>query len=414
MGRGVIGDDHCLCVSAMRSKAIGEADLVVVLGARLNWMLHWGQEPKWSKDAKFIIVDIKKEECEGDKVTIGINCDLSEVLDRWMLSELVSEVVSDVGERQHKGRRWRGWVNDLSQGALKRLNAGRERRRDLGATVIPVQIGEVPVCVETQKGGLKYKDVMSLIANCLEELTNRGEGVTLVCEGANTLDFSRREIQVSEVRGRLDTASWGTMGVGLAAAIAQGMADKRRMSEGHSPQSPHSPHSPRLTLALEGDSAIGFSLSEIETIVRWGLPVLVVVFNNGGVYGRHGSLGDAPGTPLTSQPCSLLPMRYDLVMRAAGGRGWHVSNLGEVKAALNEALRCGPHSPTSLTSLMSPISLTTPTSLTSLTSLTSHTSLTSLTLPTSPTSPTTTPTPFAISITSVKGYYVSDLVKSVE
>jgi oxalyl-CoA decarboxylase len=141
--------------------------------------------------------------------------------------------------------------------------------------------------------------------------------VSVVNEGANTLDFGRNIIDMRQPRHRLDSGTWGVMGVGMGYAIGAAAVTGKPV------------------VAIEGDSAFGFSGMEIETICRYGLPVVTVVFNNNGVY-----RGDPPGSAYS--PTGLLrDARYDRIIEAFGGSGWHVTDTPGLTRALSEALAAG-------------------------------------------------------------------------
>jgi oxalyl-CoA decarboxylase len=142
--------------------------------------------------------------------------------------------------------------------------------------------------------------------------------VHIVNEGANTLDFARNIIDMHEPRRRLDCGTWGVMGVGMGYAIAAAVV------------------SAKPVVAIEGDSAFGFSGMEIETICRYKLPIVILVFNNGGIY-----RGDKPGTALPS-PTGLIPnARYDKLIEAFGGKGYQAEDTSSLAKAFEAALAAG-------------------------------------------------------------------------
>jgi oxalyl-CoA decarboxylase len=145
--------------------------------------------------------------------------------------------------------------------------------------------------------------------------------VYLVNEGANALDITRNVIDMPLPRRRLDSGTWGVMGIGMGYAIGAAVT------------------SGNPVVAIEGDSAFGFSGMEVETICRYKLPVVIIVLNNGGIYrgdeAPHGHDGD-PG------PTTLMPdARYEMLIEAFGGKGYHVVNRKELSEALAEALNSG-------------------------------------------------------------------------
>ncbi|MGW1159526.1 thiamine pyrophosphate-dependent enzyme [Streptomyces sp. NPDC002519] len=151
-------------------------------------------------------------------------------------------------------------------------------------------------------------------------MLDRHRDAYLVSEGANTLDFARDILPVYEPRHRLDSGTWGVMGVGMGYAIAAAV------------------ESGKPVVAVEGDSAFGFSGMEIETICRYQLPIVTVVFNNGGVY-----KGDEVNTySADPAPTVLLhSSRYDKVGAAFGGTGYQADTPEELGHALRAALHAG-------------------------------------------------------------------------
>jgi len=145
--------------------------------------------------------------------------------------------------------------------------------------------------------------------------------IYLVNEGANTLDFGRDIIDMHEPRKRLDVGTWGVMGIGMGYAIGAAAT------------------SGKPVVAIEGDSAFGFSGMEIETICRYSLPVVTIVFNNGGIYrgddvNRSGGADPAPTTLMASA-------RYDKLIEAFGGTGHHVADPQALSKALTASLASG-------------------------------------------------------------------------
>ncbi|HZU87911.1 MAG TPA: thiamine pyrophosphate-dependent enzyme, partial [Stellaceae bacterium] len=160
---------------------------------------------------------------------------------------------------------------------------------------------------------MNFSSALRAVRNALADRPD----VIIVNEGANTLDFARNIIDMREPRHRLDSGTWGVMGIGMGYAIGAAAVTGKPV------------------LAIEGDSAFGFSGMEIETICRYGLPVVTVVFNNNGVY-----RGDPPGTPYS--PTGLLrDARYDRIIEAFGGAGYHATDTPGLTRAVGEALKAG-------------------------------------------------------------------------
>jgi 2-hydroxyacyl-CoA lyase len=146
------------------------------------------------------------------------------------------------------------------------------------------------------------------------------EDAIVIGEGANTMDIGRTQLLNSKPRHRLDAGSFGTMGVGMGFVIAAAVV-----------------HPDKPIVSVSGDSAIGFSGMEMETVCRYELPVKIVVFNNGGIGPGH---PEHPKDPLhTMKPNALIyGARYDKMMEAFGGKGFFVENPKDLKAALQDAM----------------------------------------------------------------------------
>ncbi|POX64345.1 oxalyl-CoA decarboxylase [Streptomyces sp. Ru62] len=287
MAKGLIPDDHPQSVAAARSLALKRADVVLLVGARLNWLLGHGEPPQWNPDAKFLQIDIEPTELDSNQP---------------IAAPLVGDIGSVVGalvERIEPGRIAvpAAWRQELAE--RTRQNAAKMAER-LAADPHPMQF----------YGALRaVRDVLRAHPHAY-----------LVNEGANALDFARNVIDMQVPRHRLDTGTWGVMGVGMGYAIAAAVETGQPV------------------VAVEGDSAFGFSGMELETICRYGLPVVVVILNNGGVY-RGDGVNPASADP---SPTTLAPTaRHDKLVEAFGGRGYHVESPVELASALTEALASG-------------------------------------------------------------------------
>jgi oxalyl-CoA decarboxylase len=134
------------------------------------------------------------------------------------------------------------------------------------------------------------------------------------------LDLARNVIDMQVPRNRLDSGTWGVMGIGMGYAIAAAI-------ETGAP-----------VMAIEGDSAFGFSGMELETICRYRLPVVVVILNNGGVY-RGDEINTVTANP--SPTTLMLKARHDRLIEAFGGKGYHVTTPDQLTIALTGALMSG-------------------------------------------------------------------------
>ncbi|XP_072990517.1 2-hydroxyacyl-CoA lyase [Typha latifolia] len=294
MGKGLLPDTHELAATAARSLAIGQCDVALVVGARLNWLLHFGEPPRWSKDVKFILVDVCKEEIELRKPHIGLVGDAKQVLN------LINREIKD---RPFCLGRSHSWVEAISKKAKENV---AKMELQLRKDVVP----------------FNFFTPMRIIRDAI--LAEGSPAPILVSEGANTMDVGRAVLVQNEPRTRLDAGTWGTMGVGLGYCIAAAVAS----SPG------------RLVVAVEGDSGFGFSAMEVETLVRYQLPVVVIVFNNGGVYGGDRRNPDEITGPYKDDPAptSFVPnAAYHTLIEAFGGKGYIVGTPQELKSALSES-----------------------------------------------------------------------------
>jgi oxalyl-CoA decarboxylase len=155
--------------------------------------------------------------------------------------------------------------------------------------------------------------------NVVRDIVKANPDACLVNEGANALDFTRSIVDMYQPRKRLDVGTWGVMGIGMGFAVAAAVV------------------SGKPVIAIEGDSAFGFSGMEVETICRYNLPVCVVVLNNNGVY-----RGDEKNPTGGRDPAPLVfvkDARYEKLMEAFGGVGVHAKTPAELRAAMEEAIR---------------------------------------------------------------------------
>lgn len=217
MGKGLVPDTHELAATAARSLAIGRCDVVLVVGARLNWLLHFGEPPKWSKDVKFILVDVAKEEIELRKPFLGLVGDAKRVL--GLINKAVKDDPFCLGKTHP-------WVEAIGKKAKENV---QKMEVQLAKVVVP----------------FNFLTPMKIIRDAI--LAEGSPAPILVSEGANTMDVGRAVLLQTEPRTRLDAGTWGTMGVGLGYCIAAAVAS-----------------SDRLVVAVEGDSGFGFSAMEVE------------------------------------------------------------------------------------------------------------------------------------------------------
>ncbi len=285
MGKGIIDDNHPLSVGAARTLALQEADVIFLMGARLNWIMHFGKKPRFSENVKIIQLDISPEE-------IGHNV-APEVALVGDGKAVVQQINTKLADRQWffpEGAKWRSSLAD-------KASANQE-------TIQPM--------IDDDTAPMNYYRALKDIREAIPE------DCCLVSEGANTMDIGRTQLPNANPRNRLDAGSSGTIGVGLGFAIAAAVVDPSK-----------------AVVAVEGDSAFGFSGMEVETICRYKLPVKIVLLNNNGI-----GAGE-PELPEEGQimPHALTPRaRYDKVMEAFGGLGLVINDPADLKDALKQAM----------------------------------------------------------------------------
>ena len=289
MAKGLLPDTHPQSAGAARSLALKESDTVMLIGARLNWLLSHGKGKTWGAPGtqKFIQIDIDPKEMDSNiEIAAPVVGDIK---------SCVSALLDGMGE---------SW----SAPPTEWTNAIREKVETNVARMAPrLQNNNVPMDFHGALGALKT-------------IMKERPDTILVNEGANTLDFARSIIDIYQPRKRLDVGTWGGMGIGMGFAVAAAVETGKPV------------------LAVEGDSAFGFSGMEIETICRYKLPVCVVVFNNNGIY-RGTDTNDASDD--VAPTVFVKDSRYDKMMEAFGGVGVYATSPDELSRAVNAALDSG-------------------------------------------------------------------------
>lgn len=285
MAKGVLSDDHPQCAASARSLVLGQADVVMLVGARLNWLLNHGKGKKWNPKAQFIQLDVCAEEMDSN---------------REIVAPVVGDIASSIDLMLCKMEPFNikcgdAWMNSIN--AVKQVNAEKMRTK-----------------LNTQTSPMNYFNALKVVSDVLQDYKD----IYLVNEGANALDNTRNVVNMYHPRLRLDTGTWGVMGIGMGYSIGAAVTGGKQV------------------LAIEGDSAFGFSGMEIETICRYNLPVTVLILNNGGIYKGdekgHGTNGDPSPTSFTSGS------RYDYLIEAFGGAAYHATKPVELEEALCAAL----------------------------------------------------------------------------
>lgn len=287
MAKGLLPDNHPQSVAAARSLALRKADVVMLVGARLNWLLGHGEAPQWNPHAKFIQVDIEPAELDSNQpIAAPLVGDIGSVMEALTERTQPDQISAPTAWRHELAERSSQNVAKMSQ----RLEADPHPMRFYGAL------------------------------RAIRDVLRENPHAYVVNEGANALDFARNVIDMSVPRHRLDSGTWGVMGIGMGYAIAAAV-------EGGAP-----------VVAIEGDSAFGFSGMELETICRYRLPVVVIVLNNGGVY-RGDGINAASTDP--SSTTLMLNARHDRLIEAFGGKGYQATTPAQLAIALTGALMSG-------------------------------------------------------------------------
>ena len=293
MAKGLLPDTHEQCASAARSYVLPEADVVMLIGARLNWLLSHGKGKTWGgKDAKawggqkFIQIDISPQEADSN-----VRIDAPLVGD---IGSCVSGLLAGMGS---------GW----SRPPTDWLGSVAERKSK-----------NVEKMAETLAKNPTPMNFHSAL-NVVRDIVKANPDAYLVNEGANALDFTRSIVDMYQPRKRIDVGTWGVMGIGMGFAVAAAVVGRQQV------------------IAVEGDSAFGFSGMEVETICRYNLPVCVVVMNNNGVY--KGTDVNPTGGPDVAPTVFVKGARYDKLMEAFGGVGVHATTPAELRRAMEEAVR---------------------------------------------------------------------------
>jgi oxalyl-CoA decarboxylase len=293
MAKGILPDTHEQCASAARSFVLPEADVVLLVGARLNWLLSHGKGKTWGgqghKNAggqKFIQIDISPTEADSN---VAIDAPL--VGD---IGSCVSALLAGIGSSWAKApAEWTSAVAD---------------RKNKNVAKMAETLAKNPAV-------MNYHSSL----NVVRDIVKANPDAMLVNEGANALDFTRSIVDMYKPRKRLDVGTWGVMGIGMGFAVAAAV------------------ESDQPVIAIEGDSAFGFSGMEVETICRYNLPVCIVVMNNNGVY--RGDEVNVTGGKDPSPLVFVKGARYDKMMEAFGGVGVQATTPAELRSAMEEAIK---------------------------------------------------------------------------
>lgn len=298
MGKGVVSDYDEHCVASARTFALQNADVILLLGARLNWMLHFGRPPRFDAAVKIIQVDICAEELHNSVASaVAIQSDVQVA---------VSQLTTLLSSKGWKLPKTNDWWQLLKNKCSANKNSVQAMCLD---TTVPLNYYTV------------FYHIQELIPkDCI-----------IVSEGANTMDIGRSVLANILPRHRLDAGTFGTMGVGLGFAIAAALWCRTKSLS-------------KRVLCVEGDSAFGFSGMEVETMFRYKLPVIIIIVNNNGIYGGFDKemfkeiqeAGEV--TKVTPPPALSVNARYDKMMGIGGYDGYYCTTVQQLQSAVRNSL----------------------------------------------------------------------------
>jgi oxalyl-CoA decarboxylase len=293
MAKGLLPDTHEQSAAAARSYVLAESDVVMLIGARLNWLLSHGKGKTWGAKApkewghqKFIQIDISPQEADSN-----VRIDAPLVGD---IGSCVAALLAGMGSNWPRPPN--DWLGSVAERKSKNL----------------IRMAETLAKNPTP---MNFHSALAVV----RDIVKANPDAYLVNEGANALDFTRSIVDMYKPRRRLDVGTWGVMGIGMGFAIAAAVVSGEQV------------------IAIEGDSAFGFSGMEVETICRYNLPVCIVILNNNGVY-----RGDEVNPTGGRDPAPLVfvkDARYEKIMEAFGGVGVYARTQAELRSAMEEAIR---------------------------------------------------------------------------
>jgi thiamine pyrophosphate-dependent acetolactate synthase large subunit-like protein len=279
-GRGVIEEDHRLSFLGARNQAWKEADVVLVVGTRMNFIIGFGQAPRWAEDVKIIQIDISDEEIGRNRpVDVGIVGDA-----KMVLQQLIKE-----GRDVFHGRKELAWIDTL-RGYEKRATEKSQALLNTDQTPIhPLRL-----CKEV-------RDFMDRDA-------------IIVVDGHEILNFARQSIPTNAPGHRVNAGPNGCMGV----AVPFGLGAKVAKPD-------------TQVIVLSGDGSFGMNGMEIDTMVRHNIPAIIVISNNGGWAGQG----------VMNAGRDLGYSRYDKMAEVFGAYGEYVDRPQDIRPALERAVKSG-------------------------------------------------------------------------
>ena len=293
MAKGLLPDTHEQSASAARSYVLPEADVVMLVGARLNWLLSQGKGKTWGGDnakawggQKFVQIDISPQEADSN-----VRIDAPVVGD---IGSCVAAMLAGIGANWPKPPS--DWLDAIAERKTK-------------------NVAKMSEALAKNPSPMNFHSAL----NVVRDIVKANPDAILVNEGANALDFTRSIVDMYKPRKRLDVGTWGVMGIGMGFSVAAAVVSGEQV------------------IAVEGDSAFGFSGMECETICRYDLPVCVVILNNNGVY--RGDEVNPTGGRDPSPLVFVKGARYVMLMEAFGGVGVMVKTPAELRSAMEQAIR---------------------------------------------------------------------------
>jgi len=284
-GRGALATDHPNAFFQTRGWALGHADVVLVLGAPLDFRLGYGRPPTFAEDAKVAMIDVDPVELGRNRpLDIGVAGDIDVILRQ--VSEALPKGV---------GTRTAPWRSELR----RREGEARAKLVELAAT------DQAPVS--------HYRWAWEIACAVTRD-------TIVVGDGGDVVNCAAKFVPIDRMGQWLDPGPLGCLGVGPSFALAAKLLrpDQR-------------------VLLVSGDGAFGLNGMELETAVRFKLPFTCVIGNDGGwgqIRSPQVSFFGESRTVATSLPTT----RYDLMVEALGGRGAYVTDPREIGPVLRRAL----------------------------------------------------------------------------
>jgi len=281
ISRGMVPEDHALAFLNARVKAFAEADVVLAVGTRFNYVVQFGRAPRFAADLKVIHVDVNPAQLGLNRAAdVPIAGDARAVLEQILVES----------QGRIDPKRYAAWT-----GRLRVLDAEKQAEADKALSTDQLPIHPLRLC----------KEVRDFL---------RRDAI-LVVDGQEILNYGRQSIPTFMPGHRLNSGPFGCMGVGLPFGVGAKVARPDTQ-----------------VVVLHGDGSYGINAMEIDTAVRHRVPVLVVISNNGGWAGDP--QGNKPGRNLGN-------IRYDRMAEAFGAHGEFVDKPHEIRPALERAWASG-------------------------------------------------------------------------